>query len=140
MLYTRLTKIDLRMLCIILFHNLWIGFVISVLSVLSLSPFLTLFLPPSPSLSLSLAHSLSISHSSTNAHSHIPLNTHTDEYLTKDWEYPIELHGIGKYGNDSYRIFCTAEWREVRPTDHMLNKYYAWLCEQNDYHPDDWTP
>ena len=103
----------------------------------SLSPSLPLFLPltVSPSPFLTLIH---IIH--TIAHSHIPLNTHTDEYLTKDWEYPIELHGIGKYGNDSYRIFCTAEWREVRPTDHMLNKYYAWLCEKNDYHPDDWTP
>jgi len=28
-------------------------------------------------------------------------------------EHPIELHGIGKYGNDSYRIFCTPDWREV---------------------------
>ena len=25
------------------------------------------------------------------------------------WVYPDELHGIGKYGNDSYRIFCTGE-------------------------------
>lgn len=36
-----------------------------------------------------------------------------DEYLTKQWRYPIELHGIGKYGNDSYRIFCVGEWRQV---------------------------
>ena len=36
------------------------------------------------------------------------------EYLTKDWEYPNELHGIGKYGNDSYRIFCVNEWKKVR--------------------------
>lgn len=36
-----------------------------------------------------------------------------DEYLSKRWRYPIELHGIGKYGNDSYRIFCVNEWREV---------------------------
>lgn len=36
-----------------------------------------------------------------------------DEYLTKQWRYPIELHGIGKYGNDSYRIFCINEWRQV---------------------------
>jgi len=64
----------------------------------------------------------------------------TEEYLGKDWEYPIELYGIGKYGNDSYRIFCTEEWREVRPSDHWLNKYYAWLCEENHYHPTDWTP
>lgn len=37
-----------------------------------------------------------------------------DEYLNKQWKYPIELHGIGKYGNDSYRIFCVNEWKEVR--------------------------
>lgn len=36
-----------------------------------------------------------------------------DEYLSKSWRYPIELHGIGKYGNDSYRIFCVEEWRKV---------------------------
>lgn len=36
-----------------------------------------------------------------------------EEYLTKQWRYPIELHGIGKYGNDSYRIFCVGEWRQV---------------------------
>ncbi|XP_044108885.1 methyl-CpG-binding domain protein 4 isoform X2 [Neovison vison] len=40
----------------------------------------------------------------------------SDEYLTKQWRYPIELHGIGKYGNDSYRIFCVNEWKQVRPT------------------------
>ena len=99
------------------------------------------------------------------------------DVLTKPWVYPDELHGIGKYGNDSYRIFCTGEWKEVRthrsydllvspslsvslpltpslspplplslslsqvrPSDHMLNKYYAWLCEQNGYHPEDWHP
>lgn len=64
----------------------------------------------------------------------------TEEYNSKDWVYPEELYGIGKYGNDSYRIFCTPEWREVRPTDHMLNKYYAWLCKEYNYHPEDWRP
>ncbi|KAK7481797.1 hypothetical protein BaRGS_00026944 [Batillaria attramentaria] len=47
----------------------------------------------------------------------------SDEYLTKDWKYPIELHGIGKYGNDSYRIFC------VKPDDHKLNDYHRWMWE-----------
>lgn len=23
------------------------------------------------------------------------------------------MHGIGKYGNDSYRIFCVKEWAKV---------------------------
>ncbi|PIK43963.1 putative methyl-CpG-binding domain protein 4 [Apostichopus japonicus] len=53
----------------------------------------------------------------------------SDEFLTKDWTYPEELFGIGKYGNDSYRIFCVNEWRQVKPTDHMLNKYHDWLKE-----------
>ncbi|KAG2471031.1 MBD4 protein, partial [Polypterus senegalus] len=38
----------------------------------------------------------------------------SDEYLAKNWKYPIELHGIGKYGNDSYRIFCVNEWKRGR--------------------------
>nr|XP_040048109.1 methyl-CpG-binding domain protein 4 isoform X2 [Gasterosteus aculeatus aculeatus] len=55
----------------------------------------------------------------------------SDEYVTKPWRRPVELHGIGKYGSDSYRIFCVEEWREVKPEDHMLNKYHAWLWENH---------
>ncbi|XP_068013835.1 methyl-CpG-binding domain protein 4 isoform X2 [Melanerpes formicivorus] len=54
------------------------------------------------------------------------------EYLSKRWRYPIELHGIGKYGNDSYRIFCVNEWQEVQPQDHKLNVYHAWLWENRE--------
>ncbi|XP_073501111.1 methyl-CpG-binding domain protein 4 isoform X2 [Phyllobates terribilis] len=56
----------------------------------------------------------------------------SDEYLIKKWRYPIELHGIGKYGNDSYRIFCVNEWKEVCPEDHKLNSYHSWLWENKD--------
>ncbi|XP_077569157.1 methyl-CpG-binding domain protein 4 [Stigmatopora nigra] len=56
----------------------------------------------------------------------------SDEFLNKEWRYPIELHGIGKYGNDSYRIFCVEEWRQVKPNDHMLNKYHTWLWENQE--------
>ncbi|KAF7695087.1 methyl-CpG-binding domain protein 4 isoform X2 [Silurus meridionalis] len=55
----------------------------------------------------------------------------SDEFLTKSWRYPDELYGIGKYGNDSYRIFCLGEWREVTPQDHKLNKYHSWLLENH---------
>ncbi|KAG9270264.1 methyl-CpG-binding domain protein 4 isoform X1, partial [Astyanax mexicanus] len=55
----------------------------------------------------------------------------SDEFLTKSWRYPIELHGIGKYGNDSYRIFCLGEWREVTPEDHKLNDYHTWLWKNH---------
>ena len=51
----------------------------------------------------------------------------TDEFVSKSWRYPNELYGIGKYGNDSYRIFCLGEWRQVRPHDHKLNLYHNWL-------------
>ena len=45
----------------------------------------------------------------------------------KDWKDPTELHGIGKYGSDSYRIFCLGEWKHVRPTDIMLKLYQDWV-------------
>ncbi|KFM64166.1 Methyl-CpG-binding domain protein 4, partial [Stegodyphus mimosarum] len=54
----------------------------------------------------------------------------SDDYINKNWKYPIELHGIGKYGNDSYRIFCVNEWKQVQPKDHMLEKYHEWLKEK----------
>ncbi|KAL5013983.1 hypothetical protein ScPMuIL_008253 [Solemya velum] len=57
----------------------------------------------------------------------------SDEFLTKEWRYPIELYGIGKYGNDSYRIFCVNEWRQVKPNDHKLNDYHNWLCESHQH-------
>jgi len=57
--------------------------------------------------------------------------TFSEEYLNKDWEHPIELHGIGKYGDDSYRIFCLGEWKTVKPSDHKLNWYYDWISEQD---------
>lgn len=55
----------------------------------------------------------------------------SDEYLNKRWKYPIELYGIGKYGNDSYRIFCLGQWKTVEPNDHKLNSYHQWVIEQN---------
>jgi methyl-CpG-binding domain protein 4 len=49
------------------------------------------------------------------------------DFLSKNWKYPIELYGIGKYGNDSYRLFCVNEWRIVQPDDILLSKYKDWL-------------
>ena len=54
----------------------------------------------------------------------------SEEFLTKDWNSPKELHGIGKYGDDSYRIFCLGDWKNVTPNDHKLNHYHTWLWEQ----------
>lgn len=51
----------------------------------------------------------------------------SDEFLSRKWTYADTLYGIGKYGSDSYRIFCLGEWKDVQPNDHMLNKYHDWL-------------
>ncbi|XP_065676411.1 uncharacterized protein LOC100205338 isoform X1 [Hydra vulgaris] len=51
------------------------------------------------------------------------------EYLHKDWKYPRELYGIGKYGDDSYRMFCLGQFDNVHPTDNKLNLYKVWLKE-----------
>tara|TARA_R100000008_G_scaffold84519_1_gene72121 strand:+ start:1188 stop:1529 length:342 start_codon:yes stop_codon:yes gene_type:complete len=58
----------------------------------------------------------------------------TKEYVGNDWKEPIELHGIGKYGNDAWKIFCIGDWRLVEPQDHALNKYHTWLEELNETH------
>ncbi|ESO11120.1 hypothetical protein HELRODRAFT_194902 [Helobdella robusta] len=51
------------------------------------------------------------------------------EYQTKEWKDPSELYGVGKYGSDSYNIFCVNRWKKVEPNDHKLNKYHDWLYE-----------
>ena len=53
----------------------------------------------------------------------------SQEYLEKDWQEPIELYGIGKYGNDAWKIFCTSDWKDVEPKDHALTWYHDWLVE-----------
>ncbi|KAF8405636.1 hypothetical protein HHK36_007712 [Tetracentron sinense] len=50
------------------------------------------------------------------------------EYLEESWTHVTQLHGVGKYAADAYAIFCTGKWERVRPTDHMLNKYWKFLC------------
>ena len=54
----------------------------------------------------------------------------SEDYLNKSWKYPIELYGIGKYGNDSYRLFCLGQWKEIEPDDRKLNLYHDWLKDQ----------
>ena len=50
------------------------------------------------------------------------------DYIHKDWKSnPSVLYGIGKYGSDAYRIFCTDLWREVQPKDGALVNYHNWL-------------
>ena len=59
------------------------------------------------------------------------LRRFTEEYIKREWAEPIELHGIGKYANDAWRIFCRGDWKAVDPQDHALNKYHAFLQEKH---------
>ena len=55
------------------------------------------------------------------------------DYLSKEWQDdPTKLYGIGKYGSDAYKIFCTPEWKEVEPKDGALVNYHNWLKEFED--------
>lgn len=49
------------------------------------------------------------------------------EYAAGGWKQAKELHGIGKYGDDAYRIFIQGDWRAVQPNDHALNDYHEHL-------------
>ncbi|WJX25245.1 hypothetical protein P8452_14306 [Trifolium repens] len=51
----------------------------------------------------------------------------SQEYLAETWTYVTDLHSVGRYAADAYAIFCTGKWDEVRPDDHMLNKYWDFL-------------
>ncbi|KAL6562720.1 hypothetical protein OROGR_003727 [Orobanche gracilis] len=52
----------------------------------------------------------------------------SEEYLNESWTHVTELNGVGKYAADAYAIFCTGKWERVRPVDHMLVKYWDFLC------------
>ncbi len=46
------------------------------------------------------------------------------EYINKKFNRASELHGIGKYADDSYEIFIKGNLN-VNPTDKILRKYLA---------------
>ncbi|KAL8552937.1 hypothetical protein ACS0TY_001564 [Phlomoides rotata] len=52
----------------------------------------------------------------------------SQEYLDDSWTHVTDLTGVGKYAADAYAIFCTGNWAHVRPVDHMLVKYWEFLC------------
>ncbi|KAF5202278.1 Methyl-cpg-binding domain protein 4-like protein [Thalictrum thalictroides] len=60
----------------------------------------------------------------------------SQEYLEDGWTHVTQLHGVGKYAADAYAIFCTGKWDRVKPVDHMLNKYWEYLCKIREYRED----
>tara|TARA_B100000886_G_scaffold112412_1_gene75533 strand:- start:71 stop:400 length:330 start_codon:yes stop_codon:yes gene_type:complete len=53
------------------------------------------------------------------------------DYLNKDWkDNPAKLYGIGKYGSNAYYLFCTDEWKRVKPKDYALKLYQEWLFKE----------
>ena len=50
----------------------------------------------------------------------------SNEFVQNQWSSPSDLHGCGKYADDSYRVFCQFDWNNVTPTDHALNDYVDW--------------
>jgi len=54
------------------------------------------------------------------------------EWINAGWRRIDELHGIGKYAADSYRIFILGEGLITQPTDRKLLAYVNWLREQSE--------
>lgn len=48
----------------------------------------------------------------------------SQDFISKSFERAIELHGIGKYADDSYEIFIRGNLT-VNPTDKILRRYLA---------------
>jgi methyl-CpG-binding domain protein 4 len=57
----------------------------------------------------------------------------SDEWITKDWQHPRELHGIGEYAAASWDIFYEHRL-DVEPTDGVLVKYLQWKRHQSEHY------
>jgi len=53
------------------------------------------------------------------------LTRFSKEWNEKRWQSPIELYGIGEYGQDSWKIFIDNQMVE-EPADHVLKDYIKW--------------
>ena len=51
------------------------------------------------------------------------------DYLSWDGKDPTRLHGIGKYGSDSYRVFISRELLED-VEDKELRRYVEWAKDR----------
>ena len=54
----------------------------------------------------------------------------SEDWQNKDWRRPIELHGIGKYAQDSWNIFVEGLLPD-KVEDHVLTTYVEWRKQHN---------
>lgn len=59
------------------------------------------------------------------------------QFVSAKWRRASDLHGIGKYGEDAYRLFCLGH-TDVEPTDRYLRLYLDWLLQQTN-HGEEWS-
>ena len=48
------------------------------------------------------------------------LRRFSKEWL-QEWTHPLELHGVGKYADDSFKIFVEGRTKDIWPTDSILS-------------------
>ncbi|XP_076255508.1 methyl-CpG-binding domain protein 4-like isoform X2 [Rhynchophorus ferrugineus] len=55
------------------------------------------------------------------------------DYIYKNWKRVGELYGVGRYGEDAFRMFCLGDFT-VEPKDRYLKIYKAWyeMNEKNE--------
>jgi methyl-CpG-binding domain protein 4 len=53
------------------------------------------------------------------------------EWVTRDWNHPHELYGIGQYAADSWDIFYND--MDLDPDDGVLVKYIQWKRQQTTH-------
>lgn len=49
----------------------------------------------------------------------------SEDWVSKDWTDPKDLHGVGQYAADSYDIFYNNKL-DINPKDGVLVKYVEW--------------
>lgn len=59
------------------------------------------------------------------------------DFVSKSWRHARELHGIGKYGDDAFRLFCLGDL-SVEPSDRYLKIYHSWVKNKDKWKDNDW--
>ncbi|XP_026314203.1 methyl-CpG-binding domain protein 4-like [Hyposmocoma kahamanoa] len=54
------------------------------------------------------------------------------QFVSSKWRRASDLYGIGKYGEDAYRIFCLGH-TDLDPGDRYLKLYLDWLTGQTEF-------